>query len=211
MSYDAIMYKLSSTALNLNPHMQDVIQRVRETGLHKAAAPLYGMHEVTLKTAVDYLGTALIQQHLKHQKIASGIDSYAVLTGEKTAGLKDIWGALRGASKARATPAVGNLAGKLEPMGKAVHGFGTGGLAAPMTWDQHIGHTMASYESPRALYRRPFKPINHAPIPVPKNDALDALTRNWPDPFAATANVSEQAGQAAGNTVARKVFPRPKY
>ena len=156
MSYDAIMHKLSSAELTLSPQMQDVIQRVRETGLHKVAAPLYGIDELTLKTAVQQLSTSLLAQHYKYQKIASGLESYAVVNGEKTAGLPEMlgavksvgqktWGALNrplGRAPA-AAEVVGAVSGKgiagLEAMGKVDTSFFTGGLAAPMSKEHALG------------------------------------------------------------------------
>jgi len=157
MSYDAIMHKLSSAELTLSPQMQDVIQRVRETGLHKVAAPLYGVDEVTLKTAVQQLSTAWLAQHYKYQKIASGLDSYAIVNGEKTAGPRDIWNAVQSrflgkapaAAEATGAAHLPGLADTLAPtgrgigIGKPVNSFGTGGLAAPMSQEQQLGHQYA--------------------------------------------------------------------
>jgi len=89
MLYDALMHKLGSSELTFSPQMQDVMQRVREAGLHKVAAPLYDLPGVTLKTAVHSLGISLLQQHYKYQKIASGLESYAFINGEKTAAAGD--------------------------------------------------------------------------------------------------------------------------
>lgn len=126
MLYDALMQKLGSSELTFSPQMQDVMQRVRETGLHKVAAPLYDLPDMTLKTAVHSLGISMLQQHYKYQKIASGLESYAIVNGEKTAApgdYKRVLGKLTAPFRsapstippASSTAHVGELADLLEP------------------------------------------------------------------------------------------------
>lgn len=67
--------------LATHPLFQDVIARVRTAGLHRTAACLApesaeNAESVTLKTAMARLGGQLLQQRLRHQKIASGLQAY---------------------------------------------------------------------------------------------------------------------------------------
>ena len=125
MNYEHLLEKLASTQLNVSPAVADLMQRIRETGLHKVAAHMHNVPEFTFKTATQILGTQLIHQHLKFSKIASGIralqalDQSGEITLEKTAGpppipaaaLKGLrsagaeaGGAARGAARAAAKP-----------------------------------------------------------------------------------------------------------
>lgn len=61
----------------LNPAIRDVMQRVREAGLHKVARHLYNVEEVNLKTSLEKLGHDLFYNHLRHQKIRKGLEAYA--------------------------------------------------------------------------------------------------------------------------------------
>lgn len=136
MNYDAILHKLGSEELTLSPQMQSVMQRVRTAGLHKVAASLYEVPDVTLKVAVAHLGTSLVHHKMRHQKIASGLESLAYLNGEKTAGpisdllgkAKTIFGTARPAQMASQGAGLSKGIAGLESMGKAAPW--TGGLAA---------------------------------------------------------------------------------
>ena len=76
--------KLGEHLHELSPAMQDVMQRVRQTGLHKVAAQLRGVPEFTLHTGMQELAFKLAYTHLRNQKIASGIRS---LTDLEAAGV----------------------------------------------------------------------------------------------------------------------------
>lgn len=73
MSYDDIFEKLSNQQLNFNPSLKDVMQRVREVGLHKVAAQIHGTKEFGFKEAAQALGTRLVEHHLKYAKVNEGI------------------------------------------------------------------------------------------------------------------------------------------
>jgi len=79
MSYDNIMAKLASDQINVSPAMRDIMQRVRQAGLHKVAAQINGVPEFTLRTAASELGFQLLKSHLKHTKIAAGLRAYDAL------------------------------------------------------------------------------------------------------------------------------------
>lgn len=64
MDYDKLMQSAP---------LRDVVQRVREVGLHKVAADLHGVPEFNIKTAVAVLGQRLLLNQARYEKIASGI------------------------------------------------------------------------------------------------------------------------------------------
>jgi hypothetical protein len=79
MPYDQLQKKLAETQLELNPAMQDVMQRVREVGLHKIATTLYDLDELSLPKIAQHLGTRLLLEHHKQEKIASGLNALRTL------------------------------------------------------------------------------------------------------------------------------------
>lgn len=79
MSYENLMAKLASNEITFGPQLRDVMQRVRETGLHKVAAQMHGVPTFDIKTAASVLGFQLLQTHLKHVKIAAGLRAYDAL------------------------------------------------------------------------------------------------------------------------------------
>jgi hypothetical protein len=83
MDFDKLMEKVSSAELHMSPALQDVMARVRTVGLHKAAAAVNGMPEITVKTAAQRLGARLVERHRRYEKIASGLQSLVFI--EKTA------------------------------------------------------------------------------------------------------------------------------
>lgn len=86
---DDIINKLASHPLS--PAMQDVMQRVRQVGLHKIAAAQYGYDDFTLAHAVLELGTKLAYQHLKQQKIATGMRALQSLEADNTVKLSNVF------------------------------------------------------------------------------------------------------------------------
>ncbi len=56
-----------------NPVIQDVLQRVREAGLHKVASQMYNLEQIDLKSVITKLGQDLVYHQLKHKKIAEGL------------------------------------------------------------------------------------------------------------------------------------------
>jgi len=86
MNHDQLLEKLGNAQVNLSPAMNDLMQRVREVGLHKVAAHTHGVSRFTIKTAAWYIGKELTRQHLKYSKIASGIRALQALdqSGEIT-------------------------------------------------------------------------------------------------------------------------------
>lgn len=60
-----------------NPVIQDVLQRIREAGLHKVASHMYGLEQVDLRSVVTKLGQDLMYHQLKHRKIAEGLRDLA--------------------------------------------------------------------------------------------------------------------------------------
>ena len=107
MALEHLMQKLSdSPEFNMSLPMWSVINRVSQVGLHKVAAPLLGLPEITLKTAAQHLGVRLYRNHLKSKKIASALESLAYLedTGVIT---KDA------SVQLRPTPNMRNTAGNL--------------------------------------------------------------------------------------------------
>ena len=79
--YDQITTTLYSKTAQLNPAILDIINRTRVVGLHKVAAHISNRPEFTLRDAVQELGTKLAYEHLKNQKIASGLGSLRELQG----------------------------------------------------------------------------------------------------------------------------------
>ena len=79
--YDQITTTLYSKTAQLNPAILDIINRTRVVGLHKVAAHISNRTEFTLRDAVQELGTKLAYEHLKNQKIASGLGSLRELQG----------------------------------------------------------------------------------------------------------------------------------
>lgn len=73
MDYSQLLEKVGSSQLTLSPPLQDLMQRVRENGLHKVAAPLNAMPEFTFKNVITKLGEQMCLSQLKHQKIATGL------------------------------------------------------------------------------------------------------------------------------------------
>lgn len=135
MSYEQIMEKVAATHLNMSPAMQDVILRVKTAGLHKAAAPFIGTSEICIKTATQYLGTELLRQHYKYQKIASSLDALAALDGEKTANMAAILGKLKGlvSPSAVAGTSAMSTAAKAAPRVRGISSLESVGKAAPWT------------------------------------------------------------------------------
>lgn len=92
MDHEQLLEKLGSTQLNMSPAVRDVMQRVREVGLHKVAAHLHGVPEFNIQVAAQVLGTKLASHHLRFSKVAAGIralhalDQAGEITLEKTAG-----------------------------------------------------------------------------------------------------------------------------
>lgn len=79
MTYDVLMAKLASQDFKLNPNLQDVMQRVREVGLHKVAAQMHNVPEFNIRVAVENLGMQLCLGELRREKIASGLQAYNAL------------------------------------------------------------------------------------------------------------------------------------
>ncbi len=79
MNYDALLEKLGSTNAQIHPVVRNDLARVEAVGLNKVAASLYGVEDITLKTATQHLSTRFMRSRLKFQKIASGIESYKFL------------------------------------------------------------------------------------------------------------------------------------
>lgn len=113
MNHDEILASMS-------PAMRDVMQRVREVGLHKVAAQIHNQPEFTLKVAAQVLGTELMRQHYKFSKVAAGIralqalDQTGEITLEKTAAPPIPAAAMRAGKNPFAMPkgAVSPFAGK---------------------------------------------------------------------------------------------------
>jgi len=76
-----IITKLGSQT-SLSPAMLNVVQGVRQVGLHKIAAQMRGQDAFGLEHAVFELGTKLAYNYLKQQKIASGIRSLKTLEAQ---------------------------------------------------------------------------------------------------------------------------------
>lgn len=74
---DLIMEKLGSQSLS--PAMQTVMLRAKSAGLHKIAANMRGVDNFTFRDAVLELSTKLAYDHLKRQKIASGMRALRAL------------------------------------------------------------------------------------------------------------------------------------
>jgi hypothetical protein len=183
--------------------MRDIVRRVRETGLHKVAAPLYGFNDLSLKNAVQHLSTEMLKQHRKYASISSGLEAYASLTDDKTASLKNVWGALNrplGRASAVESTAAGaiqktpSLSSQLEPMSRVVQNYGTGGLAMPMTAQQEMGHNVAG------MVRRTAPEIE-------KGNALANKLRTSYAPPAPDNSVAARAGRATADLTSR--FMRP--
>ncbi len=79
MNYETLMTKIASEQIHLGPSLRDVMQRVRETGLHKVAAQMHGVPELDIKTAASILGNRLLLAHLRQTKIAAGLRAYDAL------------------------------------------------------------------------------------------------------------------------------------
>jgi hypothetical protein len=61
------------------------LQILKSTGLHKTAAALNGLDEMTIKHAVAIIGTKARQKRAEMRAIADGITALAELQGQKTA------------------------------------------------------------------------------------------------------------------------------
>lgn len=79
MNHEQLLVKLGNAQLPMGPALQDLMQRVREVGLHKIAAHTHKVPEFTFKTAALHIGTELVRQHLKFSKVASGISALRTL------------------------------------------------------------------------------------------------------------------------------------
>jgi len=73
MYFPELIEKIASSDVTLNPAVLDVIRRVRTVGLNKTAAAMQGTDEVTLKSAVQALGTKLAMKRARHEKIAAAL------------------------------------------------------------------------------------------------------------------------------------------
>ena len=72
MDIDALLNKIASSDVVLNPSVLDVVRRVRSVGLHKTAEALTG-RETSMKTAVAVLGAKMQFRRSKYNKIAAAI------------------------------------------------------------------------------------------------------------------------------------------
>jgi hypothetical protein len=63
----------------------DRLQVLSKTGLHKTAAVLNGIEEMTIKHAVAILGSKAHQRRLEYRSINNGIRALGELRGEKVA------------------------------------------------------------------------------------------------------------------------------
>jgi len=73
---DHLLNKVAASNLTINPHVLNVVQRVKAFGLHKTAAAIYSAPgEVTLRSAVELLGARLSIKHARHAKIAAAVEA----------------------------------------------------------------------------------------------------------------------------------------
>ena len=79
MNTSLLEQKLAEHKLTFSPPILDLMQRVREHGLHKVASHLYNTKEFNVKVAVQLLGERLYTKDKKYQKIASGLRVLKVL------------------------------------------------------------------------------------------------------------------------------------
>ena len=77
---DTLLEKVATTSLRLNPHVLDVMHRIKTAGLHRTAASLHGHSEpLSIKTAAGILGARLVLNSRRRTKIASGLEALAKL------------------------------------------------------------------------------------------------------------------------------------
>lgn len=76
MSYELLMHKIAEADLPVNAHIMNIINKVRETGLHKVAGDLQGIEDFNIRTAAEHLASKMLYTHYKYQKIAQGLEAY---------------------------------------------------------------------------------------------------------------------------------------
>lgn len=79
MNYDTLMQKLATADLPINRRLNQVMDKVKVAGLHRAAAGLYGVPTLNIKAASQLLGQNLLSTHLKFKKVAMGLDALSRL------------------------------------------------------------------------------------------------------------------------------------
>ena len=76
MDYD----KLAESAV-----IQDVLQRVRQAGLHKVAAAMHNVDNFNVRVATEILGQRLVMNHARFSKTAAGLRALADLEASEVA------------------------------------------------------------------------------------------------------------------------------
>jgi hypothetical protein len=74
--------RLSGGNFVLNPHMLATMQRVKQAGLHRVTAQMYGVEEVCLKTAAAHLGVKLVNRRRSHMAKMAGLQALRELHGD---------------------------------------------------------------------------------------------------------------------------------
>lgn len=82
--HDLLLNTLTAKTAQLSPSVLDIVNRTRTLGLHKVAAHTHNCVEYGLQDVIRELGTKLAYAHLKHQKIASGLESLRELHQDQT-------------------------------------------------------------------------------------------------------------------------------
>jgi hypothetical protein len=80
LDISALLEKVATANLRLNPHVLDVVTRVKTAGLHRTAAALHTESQpMSIKTAAGLLGAKLLENSRRRQKIAAGISALNAL------------------------------------------------------------------------------------------------------------------------------------
>lgn len=116
-----------------NPAFKQIVQKVRENGLHKVAEHLYG-EEITIKLAVQNIATQWIYNERKYQKIASGL---AALNNVETLQKKGQMFRMMAGGVKRALPEAGKaieatMPETLQAARKGISGLPASGLKQPI-------------------------------------------------------------------------------
>lgn len=72
--------KLAQTKVAENHVLMDILKKVQSEGLHKVAAKMHNMPEVTLNAAVYSLATKLAFLHMKNRRVNAGLEALSKLS-----------------------------------------------------------------------------------------------------------------------------------
>ena len=79
---------------NIDPFISpELHEAVRRFGFNKVAAQMYGVDEISEKTAAEIVGTKLMTRLAEWRQVASGLDALGQLEKAALGGVDDVIGA----------------------------------------------------------------------------------------------------------------------